>query len=307
MRCVQFSRHGGPEVLFLSDQPSPQPRPGKPVVEVHAVSINPVDWKIRAGGLRPLPAGFPATTGRDGAGIITRVSDGEDEGLVGTRVCFLAPRGVGTWAQEVAVPVESIAVMPPALSMTDAAALPLAGLSAWAGLVETGRVQPGTRVLIHGGSGGVGGMAVPLARHLGAYVLSTCSARNATYVLERGAHEVIPYDEADFEMIAHDIDLIFDLVGGDVHLRSASVLRSGGLLVYLNAAPIGDFRHRPDIGTALARVEPHAAALAEIVRLAADGILRPHVEQVLPFDQFREAHAMAERGLSRGKLVLSLV
>ena len=176
MRSVRFSRHGGPEVLYLSDGPSPHPMPGERLIEVHAVSVNPVDWKIRAGNLNALPAKFPATTGRDGAGLVTRVTDVADEGLVGARVCFLAPRGVGTWAEEIALPASSTALIPPGLSIIDAAALPLAGLSAWAGLVETGGVQPGMRVLIHGGSGGVGGLAVQLARHLGAHVIATCSA-----------------------------------------------------------------------------------------------------------------------------------
>jgi NADPH:quinone reductase-like Zn-dependent oxidoreductase len=306
MRRVQFSRYGGPEVLCLADEPSPVPSPGEPLIEVHAVSVNPVDWKIRAGRLKPLPAKFPATTGRDGAGIITRVSAGDDQSLVGTRVCFLAPRGVGTWAEEIALPLASTAPIPSALSMSDAAALPLAGLSAWAGLVETGRVQPGMRVLIHGGSGGVGGLAVQLARHLGAHVVSTCSARNAHYVLELGAQEVIPYDEVDFVSVAGEMDLVFDLVGGDVHIRSCEVLRPGGLLVYLNAAPIQNPCPRPDVRVELAQVLPDAAALSRVAQLAADGILRPNVERLLPFERFRDAHAIAQSGLGRGKIVLTL-
>jgi NADPH:quinone reductase-like Zn-dependent oxidoreductase len=209
-------------------------------------------------------------------------------------------------AQEIALPADSMAAIPPSLAFTDAAALPLAGLSAWAGLVTAGRLESDSRVLIHGGSGGVGGLAVQLARHRGAYVISTCSARNAEFVLGLGAHEVIPYDQVPFETVAGEIDLVFDLVGGDVHGRSHQVLRPGGALVYLNAAPIADHTPRTDVRVEMAQVLPDAAALARIVRLAADGIMRPNVEQMLPFERFRDAHAMAESGVGRGKIVLSL-
>jgi NADPH:quinone reductase-like Zn-dependent oxidoreductase len=306
MQAVQFARYGGPEVLVMADQATPSRSEGERLIEVHAVSVNPIDWKLRSGLLKPLPGRFPATTGRDGAGIVTRVAAGEDESLVGARICFLAPRGVGTWAQELALPAASIAFLPPSLGFIDAAALPLAGLSAWAGLVTAGRIERGNRVLIHGGAGGVGGVAVQLARHLGAYVISTCSARNAEFVRGLGAHEVIPYDQIPFETVAREIDLALDLVGGDVHGRTHQVLRPGGALVYLNAAPIADHTPRADVRVEMANVLPDAAALAGIVRLAADGILRPHVEQVLPFERFREAQAMAESGVGRGKIVLAV-
>jgi NADPH:quinone reductase-like Zn-dependent oxidoreductase len=306
MRSVKYRTHGGPEVLELVEGPAPLPNAGELLIEVHAVSVNPVDWKIRSGRAGQLPAGFPASTGRDGAGIVRATGSGADPDLVGARVCFLAPRGSGTWAEVVALPAECAVAIPDALPWTEAAALPLAGISAWRGLVTAADLQPGMRVLIHGGSGGVGSIAVQLARDLGAHVAATCSARNAGYVRALGAHQVIPYDEVAFEEAVTDIDVVFDLIGGEVHRRSYPVLRPGGTMVYLNAAPIEDRGSEFGVRVVMAQVMPDPAALSALVGKAANGTFRPIVTQVLPFEEFRRAQAAAETGHGPGKLVLTL-
>jgi NADPH:quinone reductase-like Zn-dependent oxidoreductase len=306
MRIVQYEKHGGPEVLELLDRPAPEPRPGELLIEVHAVSVNPIDWKMRAGRISQLPASFPAGTGRDGAGLVMRAGNAENEHLLGSRVCFLAPRGIGTWSDILSLPVDCLAPIPSNLSFVDGAALPLAGISAWAGLVGIGHLRAGMRVLIHGGSGGVGSVAVQLARHLGAEVAATCSENNADYVRGLGAHQVIPYDKLAFETVVHDVDLVFDLVGGDAHHRSYGVLRPGGTLVYLNAAPIVDRSSEFGVRVVMAQVLPDRAALSQVLDLFASGTFRPIVDQVLPFEAFRVAQERSEHAHCPGKIVLTL-
>jgi NADPH:quinone reductase-like Zn-dependent oxidoreductase len=306
MRSVQYDRYGGPDVLSMATLPSPACGPGEALIEVHAASVNPVDWKIRSGLLKPLPSGFPAPTGRDGAGIVRDVGESGPRELIGTRVCFVAPRGQGTWAEEIVLPASLLVPIPRSLPFTQAAALPLAGISAWIGLVDTAAILPGARVLIHAGAGGVGGMAVQLAHHLGASVAATCSARNADYVRSLGASEVVAYDRMPFEGRLRDMDVVFDLLGGDIHRRSYAVLKPGGRLVYLNAEPIEDRGPEFGVEVRMAQIVPNRAALASIVNLVAEGALRPHLERILPFDRFAEAQSLSEQGHGRGKIVLQL-
>ena len=236
--AVEFDHYGGPEVLQLRRIAPPQPGPDEVLIQVHAASMNPVDWKVRSGMLQKFfPVTFPSVTGRDGAGEVIAVGSGADASLLGKRVCFLASRGVGTWSQKIALPAALAVPFPATVSYKDAAALPLAGISAWIGMVQTGNVKAGMRVLIHAAAGGVGGMAVQIARLRGATVIATCSERNADFVRALGAQEVIAYDKTAFEDHARDVDLVFDVIGGDVHRRSYQTLKRGGMIVALAAAP----------------------------------------------------------------------
>ena len=198
-------------------------------------SVNPVDWKVRSGMLQKFfPVTFPAITGRDGAGEVIAAADSS---LVGKRVCFLAQRGAGTWSQKIALQASLAVPIPSSMSYEAAASLPLAGISAWVGLVQTACVKPGMRVLIHAAAGGVGSMAVQIARLRGATVIATCSQRNVDFVRELGAQEVIAYDQTAFEEHVRDIDVVFDVIGGDVHRRSYPTLKRDGIIVALAAAP----------------------------------------------------------------------
>jgi NADPH:quinone reductase-like Zn-dependent oxidoreductase len=306
VKAVAYSRYGGPEVLTMTTVASPVCGPGEALVEVHAASVNPVDGKIRAGRLKPLPGAFPAMTGRDGAGIVRAVGEGGPADLIGRRVCFVAPRGQGTWAEEITLPGGLAIPIPETLPFPEAASLPLAGISAWIGLVDTAEVKPGMRVLIHAGAGGVGSMAVQLARHLGASVIATCSARNAEYVRSLGASETIPYDEMPFEDHVKDVDVVFDLIGGDVHRRSYPALRRGGTMVYLNAEPIEDRGAEFGVDVRMAQILPSDAALAAIVEKVASGVLKPPLQVVLPFEAYAEAHRLSDEGHARGKIVLAI-
>jgi NADPH:quinone reductase-like Zn-dependent oxidoreductase len=307
MRAIAYDAYGGPDVLTLRRMPAPRPAAGEVLVEVRAASMNPVDWKVRSGVLQKFfPVTFPAVTGRDGAGDVVATGSEGDASLVGKRVCFMAPRGVGTWSQKVALPAAQAVPIPATLSYEDAAALPLAGVSAWIGLVKTASVKAGMRVLIHAAAGGVGSMALQIARLRGATVVATCSQRNVDFVRALGAQEVIAYDTTAFEQHARDIDVVFDVIGGDVHARSYAVLKRGGMIVALAAAPFEDQSGRYGVRLATPQVLSDPAALTEIVGLVAAGKLKPCVEQVLPLSDFAKVQQMSETGHARGKTVLKL-
>jgi NADPH:quinone reductase-like Zn-dependent oxidoreductase len=306
IHAVEYDAYGGPDVLQLRRIAAPQPAPGEVVVKVHAASVNPVDWKVRSGLLQKcFPIAFPAITGRDAAGEVVAAGSDADIALIGQRVCFLAPRGVGTWSQRVALPESMTVAIPSTLSYEHAAALPLAGISAMVGIVQTAKVNAGMRVLIHAAAGGVGSIAVQLAHMRGATVIATCSEHNLDFVRDLGAREVIAYDKTAFEEQVRDVDVVFDLVGGDVHRRSYQVLRPGGMMVCLAAAPYEDQSAQFGVKIIMPHVPEDRTTLASVVELAAAGKIRPSVEQVLPLSDFAKAQNMSQTGHARGKTVLA--
>ena len=189
-------------------------------------------------------------------------------------MCFLAQRAAGTWCQKIALQASLAVPLPAKLSYEEAAALPLAGISAWVGMVQTANVKSGMRVLIHAAAGGVGSLAVQIARRRGATVIGTCSERNVDFVLARGAQEAIPYDKTVFEEHLRDVDVVFDVIGGDVHRRSYHVLKRGGMMVCLAAAPFENQGARYGVKVETPQVLSDPAALATVVELAAAGELR---------------------------------
>ncbi|MGC1358575.1 MAG: NADP-dependent oxidoreductase [Xanthobacteraceae bacterium] len=306
MLAVEFDSYGGPDVLELRRRSAPEPAPGEVLVRVRAASVNPVDWKIRSGMLQKFfPVVFPVITGRDGAGEIMTVGGGAEPSLVGKRVCFLAPRGVGTWCDKLALPQAQAVPFPESVSFEHAASLPLAGISAWIAIVQTANVKPGMRILIHAAAGGVGSLAVQLARIRGAEVVATCSQSNVDFVRSLGA-EAIAYDKTPFEDAVRDVDVVLDVIGGDVHRRSYRVLKRGGTIVCLVAAPFQDLGTQYGVKVMVPQVLSDPAALTQIVALVAAGKLKPCVEHVLLLADFAKAQQMSETGHARGKTVLML-
>jgi NADPH:quinone reductase-like Zn-dependent oxidoreductase len=307
MRAIEFQAYGGPEVLQLQEISPPAPADGEVLIDVHAVSVNPIDWKIRSGRMSGGAAlASPATTGRDGAGVVTAAGPGADATLVGRRVAFLAPRGKGTWADQVAMPEANVAVIPDGASLTDAGAMPLAGTSAFIPLVDIAKVGPGMRVLIHAGAGGVGSLGIQIARARGAHVIATCSQRNADFVRSLGAHEVITYDRTPFESALRDTDVVFDTMGGDVHDKSYKVLKRGGLMVCLMAEPFTDRSSEFGVTVTQAQVLPRRDVLEALLKMMADGTLRIPIQETLPLSDFRRAHELSQTGRVRGKIALRL-
>ncbi|MER6948175.1 NADP-dependent oxidoreductase [Nonomuraea sp. NPDC000554] len=310
MRAISQARFGGPEVLEPVEVVRPEPLPTEVLVRVRAAGVNPVDWKTRAGGGMAGVLGEPPfILGWDVSGVVEQVGFGVTRWKPGDEVYGMPwfPRPAGAYAEYVTAPARQLARKPAALGHEQAAAVPLAALTAWQALVDTAKVETGQRVLIHAGAGGVGHLAIQFARHLGAHVITTASAGRHEWLRQLGAAETIDYTTTAFEDVARDVDVVLDLTG-DGH-RSLKVLRPGGLLV---AIPSGVSPELLDSALAVGvratpfLVEPDGTALARIADLIDRDKVTVEVEAVLPLDEAAEAHRRGERGRTRGKIVLSL-
>jgi alcohol dehydrogenase len=245
MKSVQINRYGGSEVIEINQSiPEPAVSAGKVLVSVKAASVNPADWKIREGGLQQMiQLQFPSTMGMDFSGVIKQVGEGvsNSEFNQGDEVygqAGVVNGGSGAFAEMALAKTETIANKPKRLSHAEAAALPLVGVSAWRALVENIGLSKGQKILIHGGAGGIGSIAIQLAKHLGAYVATTVSTNDKQFVQELGADQVIDYKTQNFEQMIHDYDAVFDTVGGDTYKRSFKVLKKGsGIIVSMLEQP----------------------------------------------------------------------
>jgi len=301
MKAVRIHEFGGPDVLRLEDLPRPTPGPDEVLVRVAAASVNPVDYKMRNGGL-PADA-LPLTLGRDLAGVVEAGGSGLQAGAA---VYAMLDRDRGGYAQFVAVKAVHCAPKPARLDFIQAAAVPLAGLTAWQGLFDNGGLQAGQMVLIHGASGGVGHMAVQFARAHGARVIATCSSRDVDFVRGLGAAEVIDYHAERFEDRVHDVDLVYDLVGGETQDRSWAVLKDGGAMVSTLQAPDPAKAAAKHARAAHYMAQPSGAQLAEIGALIDAGQVMPTITDVFPLGQAAQAERELEHDHVRGKIVLDV-
>lgn len=304
MTVIELAQPGGPEVLRPATRPVPTPGLGEVLVRVQAVSINPVDTKVRRNG--PLPT-LPAVLGWDVSGEVVAVGPFVNEFAVGDEVFGMLafPEQPGAYAEYVLARAGDITIKPAALSHADAAAMTLAALTAEQAL-EKMDLRAGQRILIHAGAGGVGHYAVQLARARGAHVIATASAHNMDFVRSLGADEVIDYRARPFEEQVQGLDAVLDTVGGDTATRSLEVLRPGGWLVCIAAQP--DAARAQTLGVHAARilVYPSRAGLNTLVKLVAAGRLRSHVSRTFPLAQVADAHRAQETGRTVGKLVLTV-
>ncbi|MGE5792379.1 MAG: NADP-dependent oxidoreductase, partial [Bacteroidota bacterium] len=300
-------RYGGPEVLALEETPVPDPFPGDVLVRVAAASANPSDWRLREGQLKKAFAvTFPRTIGRDCAGTVVALGEGVTDLAVGAEIFGVgAPERDGTHAEYTCLNANGVMARPAALPMTSATTLGVAALSAYIPLVELARLAAGERVLIHAGAGGVGHLALQIARHLGAEVITTCSAGNADFCRSLGADRVIDYAREDFAAAARDCDVVFDMLGGAVHERSAAAMRPGGRLVYIHGDPIQRVV-RTEIQVLNAPIVATRERLSRIAEWAAAGALKPHLERIYAFEDAPAMYAASQRGHGRGKKVLAL-
>lgn len=305
MKAVRIHEFGGPETLKVEDLPTPEPGAGEVRIRVMAASVNPVDYKMRNGGYLPKDA-LPLTLGRDVAGVVDAVGPGEDQFKVGDAVFAMLDRDHGGYVEFVAQTVENCAGKPAKLDFIQAAAVPLAGLTAWQGLFDHGRLEAGQRVLIHGAGGGVGHMAVQFARARGASVIATCSTADVDFVKSLGASEVIDYKTERFEDRVQDVDLVFDLVAGETQDRSWAVLKDGGALISTLKEPDKARAQAKHARAARYMAEPNGAQLAEIGRLIDQGQVMPRIDRVFPLDEAAKAEATLEHDHVRGKIVLEV-
>jgi len=313
MRAVAMSEAGGPEVLSVVEIAPPAKTLAEFLIKVHAAGVNPIDAKTRAGrGVTPAISSWPFVPGFDFSGTVIEspyeahpIKPGDEVYGMG-----LTPRTGGTYAEYVAMPAALVAKKPRSLSHVEAAGVPLAALTAWGAVVETAKIHEGQRVLIHAGAGGVGHFAVQFANFFGAHVITTASGRNAGWLRELGAHQVVDYTSERFEDVVKPVDVVVDLIGNvkdETGTRSLSVLKPGGLIINV---PTGSWPTLSaeaivaGVRSTEFKVSPEATTLAVISRLIDSGDVRVFVDEVFPLEEAAAAHELLERGHTRGKIVL---
>ena len=319
MRALRYDRYGAPDVLYIAEMPEPSPAAGEAKVRVRAASLNPLDWKVRAGHVRFLPVfrAPPRGMGADFAGEIVGVGGGATSRHVGERVLgALLPFGrAGTLAEFIVVALDRIVPIPDELDFEHAAALPIAGGTALQALTDEAGVAPGQRVLINGAAGGVGHFAVQIAKHLGAHVVAVCSAANAEFVRNLGADEVVDYAREDFTLRSDRFDVVFDAACASSFAAAKSVLTETGC--YINTGGDAGAVVSTAISAMLARFSSRQRAIPlalrsgppiwnRLAKLVREGVLRPHVERTIALEEVAEAQRAMETGHARGKIVVRL-
>ena len=309
MRIVRQQSLGGPDVLELVEAERPEPAPTEVLVRAVAAGVNPVDWKVRArGGFLGQP---PFTVGWDVCGVVEAVGFGVTRFEPGDRVFGMPrfPREAACYAEYVTAPSRQLAHVPDALSDVEAGALPLAGLTAWQALVETAGVEEGQRVLVLGAAGGVGHLAVQIARARAARVIGTATAAKHAFLRELGVDEPIDYTAAPVEEQVADVDIVLDLVGSETSPQAMAALQDGGLYIPVTASVGPDVLRDLAAGRVRVRsilVEPDRTGVEALAALVERGDLRPHVSATFPLDEAARAHEAGETGRTRGKLVLTI-
>ena len=309
MKAVCIYSYGGPEVLVYEDAPCPHPGPGEVLVRIHAAGINPVDWKIREGHLKEmLHYTFPLVLGWDLSGVVESLGSGLTRLKVGDEV-FSRPdiSRDGAYAEFIVVKESDLALKPKSIDHIHAAALPLAGLTAWQTLFDAGGLSAGQRVLIHAAAGGVGHVAVQLAKWKGAHVIGTASAKNHEFLRKLGIDQVVDYDSERFEEVVQPVDVVLDTLGGDTQARSWNVLKPGGILISVASPPKAEIAEKHGVRQAFVFTQPNAAQLVEIAKMVDAQKLKVIVENILALSEAARGQELSQRGHGRGKIVLRVV
>ena len=313
MKAISQHEFGGPEVLKVVELERPQPLPTEVLVRVHAAGVNPVDYKTREGhGMAGVLGEPPFVLGWDVSGVVEEIGFGVHTLAVGDEVYGMPwfPRAASAYAEYVTAPARQFAKKPANLSHAEAAAIPLAGLTAWQILTAAAGLQKDQRVLIHAAGGGVGHLAVQFAKHLGAHVVGTASKAKHDWLLTLGADEVIDYHSTAVEDATGDLDLVVDLIGSETTLaQSLQVLKPGGLLVAVPSGTSPELLAQSEAAGVRVKpflVEPDGHALGEIAALVEAGEVRIEVEQVFGLAEAAEAHRRLAGGRTQGKLVVEI-
>ena len=332
MRAFILDRYGSADRVRAGDMPDPQLREDDVLVQIHAAGVNLLDSKIRNGEFkRILPYRLPLILGHDVAGVVVRVGSRVRRFKPGDEVYARPADGrIGAFAEFIAIKDEDVAIKPKALSMEDAASMPLVGLTAWQALIERANLKKGQKVLIHAGSGGVGTFAIQLAKHVGATVATTTSTANVALVRSLGADVVIDYKKEDFAHILQDYDVVLSSLDKVTLEKSLRVLKPGGQLISISGPPDAAFARsigaswglrvimgflsygirakakRRQVHYSFLFMRASGDQLSEIASLIDDGIIRPVVDRVFPFTSIKEAMAYVEAGRAKGKIVVSL-
>jgi len=308
MKAIVIEEYGGKEQLKEKEIERPAISKDQVLLEVHATSINQIDWKLREGYLKErLPFEFPIILGWDAAGIIAEVGEAVRDFKVGERV-FARPATTrqGTYAEFVPVEENLLARMPENMTFEEAAAIPLAGLTAWQALVDVAKIKEGDRVLVHAGAGGVGNFAIQIAKSFGAYVATTASKENEEFVKLLGADLVIDYKTEQFEDVVSDYDIVLDALGGDVLEKSYQVLKKGGHLVSIAGMPSEEDAATYGVEASSYWLEPQGEQLQQLAELYEKGQLKPVIGEVFELSEqgLQDAHALSETHHAKGKIVI---
>ena len=301
MKAVKVEEYGDESVLNFADVERPEPKDDEVLIRVHASAVNPVDWKIREGmgalfGLEP-----PLILGCEIAGTIEAVGGSVQNFKAGDAVYAYLGSHAGGYAEFAVAKENEVARKPESLDFENAAAVPVGALTAWQSLFDLANLQSGQTILIHAASGGVGSMAVQIAKAKGALVTGTASGKNEEFIKSLGTDEFIDYTKTKFEDVVKEVDVVFDTIGGDTQERSFQVLKKGGILVTAVSPPSEEKAAEFGVRAVMVNAQPNAEQLAEINQLIDDGKLKTHVEVVLPLAEVKKAHELSKGGRTRGK------
>lgn len=303
MKAIIINEYGDNHVVQLVDAVRPEPKAGQLLVRVHAAGVNPLDWKIRDGAGQRMGMTLPIGLGSEIAGTVEQLGEGVGDLKVGDAVFGIIRSG--GFAEYAIAKAGEMALKPANLGFIEAAAVPLGALTAWQALFALAGLKPGQRLFITNASGGVGSLAVQIAKSIGAHVTAMASSANEAYVRGLGADAFVGHDRQLFEDVVHEMDVVFDTVGGDIFQRAFASLKKGGFMVTAVAFPQDEARQH-GVGVARVLCKADAAQLAAIRMLVDAGQLRATVATVLPLAAVREALALVQAGHTRGKVVLQI-
>lgn len=306
MRAIVLHRYGGPEVVEFEETTRPEPKDDEAMIRVVAASVNPVDVAIRSGKYAEyFHTSLPLIPGMDAAGIVEKTGTNFTKLKVGDPVyAFFTLHSEGGYAEFAVAKENEVSRKPSSLTYEQAAAVPAVGSTAWQALVDTAHLRAGQTLLIHGGSGGVGHIAIQIAKALGAHVIATASTTNQAFLKTVGADQTIDYTKTRFEDVVKDVDVVLDAVGGDTLTRSYSVVKKGGIIVTIAGEPDEAALTAHSIRGASISASPKAETFAELTRLIEEKKLTPVVTQVFPIAQAAKAQEQIATRHTRGKIVL---
>jgi NADPH:quinone reductase-like Zn-dependent oxidoreductase len=307
MKAIVINAYGDESVLNYTDVERPEPQAGEVLVKVRVAAVNPADWKIRNGMGESLGFKLPLILGGDIAGTVEEVGDGVENFKPGDAVYGITVSSLsGGYAEYAVAKADAIALKPESLSFEAAAAIPIGALTAWQAMFVVANLRQGQKILITGASGGVGSMAVQLAKAKGAIVIGTASGKNEQFVRDLGADEFVDYTAQPFEEVVKDVDVVFDTVGNDTLDRAFQTLKKGGFLVSSAQTPSEEKARALGVEAAWFFCQQSAQQLTEINHLIDEGKLKIYVETVLPLTEVRKAHQLSQSGRTRGKIVLEV-
>ena len=309
MKAVRIHEFGGPDVLSIDEIPVPVPAKDEVLIRVHATSVNPVDWKIREGQRKEkFPSILPLTIGWDVSGVIEALGEKVGNFRIGDEVYGRPdPTKNGAYAEYIVVKANLVSIKPISIGHTEAAAVPLAGLTAWQGIFDHGLLKEGQKVLIHAAAGGVGSYAVQFAKNIGVHVIGTASDQNIDFLKRLGADEVIDYNMENFEDRLSDIDLVLDTIGGDTQLKSINVLKPGGRIITTLAPEFLAEAKAKNVHLIGYMAQSIPEQLIKIAALIDNGKVKPIIQTVYPLTDAKKAHIESEQGHTRGKIVLQVI